>query len=133
MPMLNVTFLTEDPLLADEFDVRRRLSVVSPAGLELGTQDTLYRCQVGVVTQQDPSDLMRAEDGTSVPRRIFIASRFQFFAAVLGGRGLPSYLADEITWNGTVYTVESCLPYSRFGEGLYECIAEHRSPVPPAQ
>lgn len=127
MPLLDVSFMVEDPMLADTFDVRRRLNIIGDNGRVTALPDEIHTGLIGVITQQDPSDLIRTEDGQTIPRRIFVASRFQMIA--LG----PDRQPDEITWNGTVYTAVHSIPYSRYGAGFYECIAEFRGPVPPLQ
>ena len=127
MPLLNVAFMTVDPILADCFDVVRRLNVVGTNGRVTAYPDQHFEQQYGVVTQQDPADLIKTEDGQSIPRRIMICSPFQFIVAG------PEQQPDEITWNGTVYTAIESLPYSRYGDGHYECIAEYRGPIPPLQ
>lgn len=127
MPQLDVSFMLDDPMLADSFSVTRRLNVMGTNGRVTAEPDEVFDNLMGVVTQQNPSDLLRAEDGQTVPRRIFIASRFQFIHIA------PGYQPDEITWNGAVYTVSSSLPYSRYGSGFYEAIAEVRQAVPPLQ
>lgn len=127
MPLLDVSFMLDDPMFSDEFSVTRRLNTMGTNGRVTAEPDEVFDGLTGVVTQQDPSTLLRAEDGMTLPRRIFIASRFQFIALA------PGYQPDEITWNGTVYTVTSSLPYSRYGSGFYEAIAEVRKAVPPLQ
>lgn len=127
MPLLDVSFMVEDPMLADTFDVRRRLDVVGQNGRVTAGNDQLYKNQLGVVTHQDPSTLVRAEDGQSVPKRILIVSRFSFIAQAQGKQ------PDEVLWNNCIYTVESSLPYSRYGAGFYEAVAEFRGATPPQQ
>lgn len=127
MPQLDVSFMTTDPMLADTFAVRRKLNVVGTDGRAKQVPDTLFPKVRGVVTQQDASILLQAEDGQSFPKRIFIASRFQFIAAA------TDYTGDEVTWNGIVYICSSSLPYSRFGAGTYEAICDFRGNIPPAQ
>lgn len=127
MPLLNVGFMTADPMLADCFSVLRRLDIVASNGRVSANPDQQFQDLHGVVTQQDPSDLIKTEDGQTIPRRILICAQFQF---IVEG---PGCQPDEITWNGIVYTAVSSLPYSRYGDGHYECIAEFRGPVPPLQ
>lgn len=122
MPQLDVSFMTFDPMLADTFCVTRRIDKVGDNGRTVPTDDQTFTGLYGVVTQESPSELMRNPDGQMAPRLIFVASMFAF-------RG-PSeenelgYQPDIITWNGTQYTVKSVLPYSRYGAGTYEVIAE---------
>lgn len=118
MPQLDVSFMTTDPMLADRFEVIRR-----PESMVDG-RTTVSRVsqgmKTGVVTQESPSELMKRDDAQLVPRRIFVATIFQIYPAVEG------YQPDEIVWNGTTYEVISVLPYSRFGRGTYEVLAETR-------
>jgi len=127
MPLLDVSFMCQDAMLADTFAVQRRLNTMGSNGRVVATAGTLYPTVKGVVTQQDPADLMRTEDGQSVPKRIFLASSFQLMSATLTNQ------PDEITWNGIVYTVQEVFPYSQFGKGIYEAIAVFRGTIPAAQ
>ena len=126
MPMLDVSFVLHDPMFEDEFQLRRRLDVVLDNGR---TQPMLDRVttEYGVVLHQDPADLIKTEEGQTIPRRIFVACQTLLIAEAPGQQG------DEITWNGERFIVTSSLTYSRFGEGFYEGIAEYRDTVPPVQ
>lgn len=115
MPDLDVSFVLDDPMFSDTFAILRRpASLVN--GRSVYTERWLYNVE-GVVTQDSPSEIMRREEGVNVPRRIFVASRTRMIGASAG------YKPDGILWNGTMYYVESVLPYSRYGEGFYEVIA----------
>jgi hypothetical protein len=127
MPDLDVSFMTADPMLADTFTVTRRTDVVNQRGRTTPTTSQVFNNVVGVVTQENPSDLMRLPDGQMVPRKIFVASTFAFRGASTNNQ------PDVITWNGTDYVVTAVLPYSRFGAGTYEIIATSTAAVDPAQ
>lgn len=116
MPQLDVSFVVSDPMLADRFTVIRRAEVIGEDG-RVTTTETTHPNQIGVVTQQDPSDLMRRDDGQFVPRSIFIASRFAFRNAATGVQ------PDVIIWAGNRFEVKQAYNYSRFGRGLFECVA----------
>lgn len=127
MPSLDVSFVTADPALCDTFDVIRRVETVSAKGRPTMTETTIAG-QLGVVTQQDPSELMRQTDLQIAPRSIFIASRFAFQGASAG------YQPDVIVWpagGSTRYTVRQTFPYSRYGAGLHECVAEIQAATNP--
>lgn len=121
MPDLDVSFVVTDPMLADTFSVTRRQQVLVNG--EMSTTDTVIPNVIGVVTQESPYMLMTNPDAGIVPRRIFVASQFDF-------RGLSQqadgaiYQPDLITWNGTTYKVLGVLPYQRYGEGITEVVAE---------
>lgn len=127
MPQLDVSFMTSDPMLADCFDVLRRADVVGANGrTTITVTDTFEDC-LGVVTQQDPADLMRNDDGQMVPRSILVCSTFAFRGASAG------YQPDLIKWNGTSYVVTKVYPYSRFGAGTYEVVATSMTATDTAQ
>lgn len=127
MPMLDVSFMTQDAMLADCFTLNRRLNVIGTNGRVSVLPDQVFEGCMGVITYQDPADLIRTEDGQSVPRRIFIACKLQLIAVG------PDYQPDEIVHNGCLYTMTQVFPYSRYGAGMYEGIAEYRGPIPPFQ
>ena len=118
MPQLDVSFMTLDPMLADSFRVDRRQDTVGTNGRTTATPYKTWPCQRGVVTQENPADLIRNDVGQMVPRIIFIATKFALQGAIVG------FQPDTVTWNGTTYTVKQVLPYSRFGAGTYEVLAE---------
>lgn len=126
MPMLDVSFVTADPMLADTFAVRRQEQVITDKG-RVETTDTLFENLTGVVTQQDPAELMKRDDGQFVPRSIFVASRFAFRNVVEG------FQPDIIIWNGTEYWVRQVYSYSRFGTGMYEVVASSQTAVDQPQ
>lgn len=121
MPLLDVSFVVDDPMFADWVAVQRRNDVVGTNGRTVPTVYQTFPRVRGVITQQDPQELMRRDDSQSVPRRIFFATRFQCRGA--SQEGDASYQPDLITWNGTIYTVQEVLSYSRYGRGIYEVIA----------
>lgn len=115
--------MTKDPMLSDCFDVTRRLDAIDPTGRTSPTTSQIFRRVRGVVTQQDPADLMRRDDGQMVPRLISVCTTFAVRGEVVGQQ------PDLIAWNGTSYLVKHVLPYSRFGHGTYEVIAESMTAV----
>lgn len=129
MPQLDVSWVVEDPMFADTFDVIRRTDLVGNDGFTTPTAEETFPSIVGTITQQDPQDLMRSDAGQMVPRKILICTRF----AIRGVSKDPStgqqYQPDQIRWNGAVYTVVSPLAYSRYGGGLYEIVAESMNAV----
>lgn len=126
MPMLDVSFVTMDPMLADTFSVKRQEQAISDKG-RVETTETLFENLTGVVTQQDPSDLMKRDDGQFVPRSIFVASKFAFRNAVEG------FQPDVIIWHGTEYWVKQVYAYSRFGLGFYEVVASSQTAMDQPQ
>lgn len=117
MPQLDVSFVVNDPMLADTFKVSRYAETIDSHGRSTTTATPLGT-KTGVITQQDPADMIRRDDGQMAPRLIFIATKFALRGVVAG------YQPDVITWNGSDYKVKQVFPYSRFGQGTYEAIAE---------
>lgn len=118
MPDLDVSFMTSDPMLSDVFTVTRRFDTIDQHGRTTPTTSQVFADLVGVITQQDPADLMRRDDGQMMPRLIFVASTFVFRGPSVG------YQPDVISYQGTDYTVKNVLSYSRFGAGTCEVVAE---------
>lgn len=127
MPLLDVSFMTEDPMLADSFTVQRRDDVVGQNGRTTPTITETFEGVVGVITQQDPADLMRNDDGQMIRRQIFVASKFRFRGPTAG------HQADLIIYQGDTFTITHVLSYSRFGAGTVEVIAVSMTAVDPAQ
>lgn len=123
MPQLDVSFMTADPMLSDAITVTRRKDVVGINGRTTPTVERVFNNIRAVVTQADPAAIMRREEGQIVPRRIFVASTFAFRNASKGASGVNNH-PDIITWNSCDYLVGEVLPYSRFGGGTFEVIAD---------
>ena len=119
-PMLDFSVVLCDPMLTDDFAVIRRPDTVGADGRAAPGADRIASLW-GVVTQGDPADLMRAENGQYVPRTIMVATQFRLQGAVAG------YQPDIIEWGGTQYLVKRVYPYSRFGAGFWEAVAESMS------
>lgn len=128
MPMLDVSFVLSDPMFEDEFSITRRPFVLEPNGRPAEDNHEDLPGLTGVITQQDPTDLMRTEEGQLVPRSILVVTRTQVMAG-----GTAGFLSDLINWNGGVYEVKSVIPYSRFGAGFYEVVAHAKTGVNPVQ
>lgn len=137
MPQLDVSFVTQDPMLADVFNVKRRTQTIDSHGRMSATVTSTSLAVVGVVTQQDPVELMKRNDEQHVPRRIFVASIFAFRNASKSADGATQYQPDIIRWpvnadgsdavGATDYVVAQVYPYSRFGPGMYETVAESQT------
>lgn len=123
MPQLDVSWVVEDPMFATTFDVTRRTDVVGNDGVTTPTEVASFPATLGVVTQDDPAELLRRDDGQMVPRFIFIATKFALRNASRTADG-TQYQPDQVTWNGTTYTVVRVYPYSQFGQGMYEAVLE---------
>lgn len=125
MPDLDVSFMCSDPMLADPFTITRRTDVVSQKGRTTPTAGATINA-VGVVTQEEPAELMRNPDAQFARKRIFVASVTEMRDVTTG------HQPDLVTWNGVIYTVVKVLPYSRFGAGTYEAICESMNATDPA-
>lgn len=127
MPWLDVSDITVDPDFADVFTVIQRPVTVDEHG-----RAQMQRVEnpgiVGTVTLQDPADLMRGDDSDAANRMIFVAAPFRFRS--ISKEGAQQYKGDIIVWppvgeaGSTEYTVIKVYPYSRFGAGMFECVAQ---------
>lgn len=118
MPLLDVSWVCADPMLADTFDVKRRAETVNAWGESTLAVTTVASAVAGVVTQADPQQLMRRDDGSMGQRGISIVTPYHL-------RGMsPAHQPDIVTWAGEDYTVTRCEPYHRFGSGFFQAIAE---------
>lgn len=132
MPQLDVSWVAMDPMTADCFSVTRREEIVDAKGRsQLVTE--VFPDEMGTITFQDPAALMRTPEGQMVPRSIFVASTF-CFRGVSKDSSNPAqkYQPDIITWGGVDYTVKQVYPYSRYGAGFHEVVAESMQAVDPA-
>lgn len=129
MPWIDVSDIVEDPDLADTFNVIQRPETIDSATGRSSTGRIENLDVVGVVTMEDPAELMRRDDSDSAPRRIFVASTFAFRSVSRDQTG-QQYKGDVIVWpqpgepGSTEYTVIKVYPYSRFGAGMHECVAQ---------
>lgn len=126
MPMLDVGFITNDPMLSEVFTVERRPEVIGDDGRVHINKQVIPNVR-GVVTQDDPSDLTRSESGQMVPRVIQINSTFQFREATIG------FQPDRVLWNGASYLVKKIYPYSHFGKGHSRVTLESVAGTDPPQ
>jgi hypothetical protein len=126
MPELDVSFLLADFQLSDTFTITRRTDTIGTNGRTTPGNAAPVPAY-GVVTQDEPAGLMRLESGQMVPRRIFVATQTPIQGVVVGAQ------PDLITWNGAEYLVTHVLPYSRFGAGFYEVVAESMTAIDVAQ
>lgn len=130
MPFLDVSDLTTDPDLADTFTVTRRKEVLDHG--RVSTIDTVYADQAGVIDMAGPDDLKRFPEGQITGRVISIVTPFRLMAS--GKIGADQYQPDVITWEGSDYTVINVDPYTQFGAGQVEALAESKmaqDPPPP--
>lgn len=132
MPDLDVSFMTADPMLSELVTITRRQDAVSTSGRAQKTVEATYPNISAVVTQGDPSDVVRNEDGQLMPRVITVATAFAVRAESKSPAGVR-YQPDIITWNGNDYVVIGYAPYPTFGQGVYEVTAQALSTVPVAQ
>jgi len=126
MPNLDVSHVLSDPMLSDCFTVKRNGETIDSKGRSTTTVTNLGQKR-GVITQQDPATLMRRDDGQMAPRNIFIATTFALRGVSTGNQ------PDTIDWNNSTYTVKEVLPYSRYGRGTYEVVAEAMTATNKAQ
>lgn len=117
MPLLDVSWVTVDPMFADSFVVKRRAETVNAYG-ESTVVATPVATAYGTITAADPQDLQRRDDGATQSRGISVITPYHLRGMAQG------YQPDVITYDGEDYTVTRCEPYHRFGTGFFEATAE---------
>lgn len=110
MPALDVTFVLNDPDLADGFNVRRNAETVGADGRVILTSE-LIEGLLGVITW-DTGKTDRAADAQSSPETIDIITGFSLRDSAQG------WQPDVVIWSSAEYTVISSSPYRHFGEGF---------------
>lgn len=105
--MLDVSMVLMDPLISDEFDVRREAETVGNNGRVQKTAVQWFREERGVITPQEPSVLDRQDDKQFVPRTIMVQCPFALRDATSG------YQPDVVLWNGIEYMVTEAIPWQR--------------------
>lgn len=133
MPLLDVSFVVNDPMLADAFVVRRYAETVDTGGRAGQVLQETFDPVIGVVTRESPDELMRTPDLSTVPSRIFVASMFAFRGPSRDADLPATWPGDVISYLGTDYTVVKTQPYSQYGGGTHQCVAESQraADLPP--
>lgn len=116
MAYVDVAEVLLDPDLADLFSVVRRTETFANGRPVIATVTTPN--VVGVVTATGPSGLERRDDGQMMTRQVNIVTQFRLRGP---GTGIQP---DQIVIDGNTFTVVDILPFSRFGAGFVEAIAE---------
>ena len=109
-------------MLADSFSITRRQETVGSDGRPAISPVTFGNL-LGVITQEDPSELDRDVGSQLTERNISVVTQFAIRGEVFG------YQPDLLIWNGTTYLITSVKPYSRFGAGFYEATAKSMTAV----
>lgn len=133
MPDLDVSFMLSDPMLSETVTVTRRLDAISTKGRTQKTVEQVFDDVVGVITQSDPSDLIRGEQGQLLPRVITFCTTFAIRGPSVDRTTGVKYQPDVITWNGNDYVVIGFSPYPSFGQGVYEVTAQSTASVDAIQ
>lgn len=104
--MLDMSCVLNDPLLSDEFKVRRSAETVGLNGRVAKTPQ-LFEGLRGIVTPQEPSTLQRRDDSQMVSHTIMVQCEFALRDASFG------FQPDTVIWNGIEYLVVQAIPYQR--------------------
>jgi hypothetical protein len=125
VPDLDFSDILVDPDLADVFNVKRRVDVVSPtSGLSTTTQ-TLVNNLVGVVAPEDKGSNTRRDDSQMTSRTITVITKFRLRAAS------DNVQPDVVVYDGVDFTVKSVQGWHRFGAGFILAVAESMNASDP--
>ena len=121
MPLLDVSDVLLDPDFATSVTLRRQSETASSKGRASLTQTETTI--VAVVTPDRAATLQRQAEGANVSGSITVITQTRLIPS--GG----AYGADEIVWNGWVYTVMSAADCSHYGAGFYEASCDLKRPA----
>lgn len=131
MPTIDVSFVVEDAMFADDFNVLRRAEVVNIHGRTEVTE-TPFRDQVGAVYPTGPNTLTRDPDQEFSTKTITVVTKFRL------QMDSPGYKPDLVEWpkgSGDHYIVNFLQDYSRYGAGFVQaqCTAINAVVAPPTE
>ena len=124
MPGIDVSDVLMDPDFFDLVTVTRYSESVSADGISITTPTVMSNIPMTVVATS-PAELIRRDDGTMQTQNITVVTTFRLQDATIAG-----YQPDQITIDNTIFVVKQVLPFSRFGAGFVEAIAEALPPTP---
>lgn len=125
MPLLDLSFLTAEPLLADTFTVQRRAATIDQNGRANISAPQTFAGIMGGVSPTTPSDIARLPEDQRMAKTIRVITQFALQGALFGG-GIP----DQVAWNGDTYVVLNVQDYSQYGAGFFDAICGITTPEP---
>lgn len=125
MPLLDVSDVLSDPDFADTFDVIRYSESVDADGIN-NEAPAPIRGVSGVIQNVGEFSLQRLGDGARLASTIEIHTTFPLTA------GTEVQGADEVAYQGALFTVTDVADWSRYGVGYYRAICEMKNLTPVA-
>lgn len=119
MPLLDVAFLTSDPEFATTFVVIRATKTVGSNGRTQLTPQTIPGV-VGSVQPAGSLDLQRLPEGSNLRGAVAIWTSF----ILTDGQLSEDLTADQVDWNGHLYTVLSVEDFTQFGQGFVKAVCQ---------
>ena len=128
MPTLDFTDVFEDEDLASSFSVLRRNETVNAdTGRGVVAAPQVISGLVGTITNGEPGQNKRDDDGQSSTWVITVITKFRLRAAS------PGVQPDIVVFQGQQFTVKSLDRWTQFGAGFVVGICEHmEASTPPA-
>jgi hypothetical protein len=120
MPLLDVSFILDDPDFADTIMVTRRVETVGADGRGTVTPET-FPTVSAVVTQGNGDTLRMMPDGSSLEGVIVVHSRMPLVAET------ETTQPDIVTYMGQDYQVTQSNDWSRFGGGFTVSVCKLRN------
>lgn len=118
MPLLDVSFVLDDPLFADTIDIDRKTVTIGQNGRSQVTVQTFADVSA-VVTQGTGDTLKLLPEGASVNGTIMVHTRFDLRTAADGVE------PDEVVYpagSGKRHIVTITSDYSRYGAGFVKAV-----------
>jgi len=115
MPLDIASDCVLDPMLADTFNVIRRMETVGANGRST-TQNQTFKRIVGVVNMSSDAEVVRQQfpEMEFSTRVISVVCKFRLQTAV------QNYQPDIVVWRGNNYLVQQIALYPQYGAGFYE-------------
>lgn len=118
MPGIDVTELLTDPTFAERFTVIRATKVVAFGRTKLGVER--FPGITGVVQPAGGIDLQRLPEGSNLSGAIVIWTKY----ILTNGELSEDLTADQIEWNGHLYTVMNVKDWSQYGAGFINAVCQ---------
>lgn len=123
MPISGAFRILSSPRFADTFDVIRYADAVDKDGVNQSDPAPIQGIS-GVIQNASEMTLQRLADGARLANTIEIHTTFALTAGV-EGQG-----ADEVVFQGALYTVTDVADWSRYGAGFYRAICQMKDLEP---
>lgn len=119
MPLLDLSELMTDPTFVEAFTVIRATKATGDNGRTKLTPQRIPNV-IGGVQPAGSLDLQRLPEGSNLRGAVAVWTKY----ILTDGQLSEDLTADQIEWNGHLYTVMSVEDFSQFGEGFVKAVCQ---------